>query len=73
MGRWGDGRGERKKGWGNDSADAGTRGRGDAENGNPTQNFAHPDGRDKGDKGDKENGVYLIEFNLTFRTTLTWV
>ncbi|NER94769.1 MAG: tetratricopeptide repeat protein [Symploca sp. SIO1B1] len=34
--------GERKKGWGNNSADAGTRGRGDAENGNPTQNFAHP-------------------------------
>ncbi|NET55734.1 MAG: glycine oxidase ThiO [Symploca sp. SIO2E6] len=34
--------GERKKGWGNDSTDLGTRGRGDAENGNPTQNFAHP-------------------------------
>ncbi|NEP56821.1 MAG: copper-translocating P-type ATPase [Symploca sp. SIO2G7] len=33
--------GERKKGWENESADAGTRGRGDAENGNITQNLAH--------------------------------
>ncbi|NET59736.1 MAG: ATP-binding domain-containing protein [Symploca sp. SIO2E6] len=34
--------GERKKVWGNESADAETRGRGDAENRNPTQNFVHP-------------------------------
>ena len=34
--------GERKKGWGKESADTETRRRGDAENGNATQNFAHP-------------------------------
>ncbi|NES21125.1 MAG: AAA family ATPase [Symploca sp. SIO3E6] len=34
--------GERKSEWGNSSADAGTRGRGDGENGNPAQNFVHP-------------------------------
>ncbi|NES23745.1 MAG: DUF5009 domain-containing protein [Symploca sp. SIO3E6] len=33
---------ERKKEWGNESVDAETRGRGDAENGNPTQNLVHP-------------------------------
>jgi len=35
--------GERKKEWGNESADAETRGRGDAENGNPTSYFVHPE------------------------------
>ncbi|NES22499.1 MAG: CBS domain-containing protein, partial [Symploca sp. SIO3E6] len=35
-------RGERKNGWGKESADAETRGRGDGSNGNPTQNFVHP-------------------------------
>ncbi|NEP12196.1 MAG: glycosyltransferase [Symploca sp. SIO2C1] len=34
--------GERKKGWGNEQTDAETRRHGDAENGNSTQNFAHP-------------------------------
>jgi len=35
-------RGEGKKEWGNSSADAETRRRGDTENGNPTQNVPHP-------------------------------
>ncbi|NEP12252.1 MAG: hypothetical protein F6K14_19000 [Symploca sp. SIO2C1] len=35
-------RGERKKAWGNESADTETRRHGDAESGNPTQNFVHP-------------------------------
>ncbi|NET59355.1 MAG: tetratricopeptide repeat protein [Symploca sp. SIO2E6] len=35
--------GERKNEWGNDSADAETRRRGDAENGNPTSYFVHPE------------------------------
>ncbi|NET56800.1 MAG: DUF1574 domain-containing protein [Symploca sp. SIO2E6] len=35
--------GERNKRRGSDSADTGTRGHGDAENGNPTQNFPHPE------------------------------
>ncbi|NEP08876.1 MAG: nicotinate-nucleotide--dimethylbenzimidazole phosphoribosyltransferase [Symploca sp. SIO2C1] len=39
--RWGDG-GERKKAWGNESADTETRRHGDAENGNPTSYFVHP-------------------------------
>ncbi|NEP57357.1 MAG: after-VIT domain-containing protein [Symploca sp. SIO2G7] len=34
-------KGERKKEWGNESTDAGKRGSGDAENGNPAQNFIH--------------------------------
>ncbi|NEP13117.1 MAG: hypothetical protein F6K14_23510 [Symploca sp. SIO2C1] len=34
--------GERKKAWGNESADTETRRHGDAESGNPTQNFVHP-------------------------------
>ncbi|NET61110.1 MAG: serine/threonine protein kinase [Symploca sp. SIO2E6] len=39
--------GEGKKVWGNESADAETRGRGDAETRNPTQNFLHPQAGDK--------------------------
>ncbi|NES18907.1 MAG: DUF2079 domain-containing protein [Symploca sp. SIO3E6] len=75
--------GERKKEWGNELADAETRGRGDAENGNPTQNFVHPEeptpnpsqegNRSKGEISGNEQEGFKSRFALKPQFRRFWI